>query len=87
LALAAEKLLLQENGRVKEKTKTFNKKFGFNSMGKSGKLMNRAFFWRWDENENIFWDLATFITTFFLETFSTFFAFEIGAVDARQMAP
>ena len=35
----------------------------------------------------IFWDLSTFITTFFLETFSTFFAFEIGAVDARQMAP
>ena len=37
--------------------------------------------------ENIFWDLSTFITTFFLETFATFFAFEIGAVDARQMAP
>ena len=37
--------------------------------------------------ENILRDLSTFITTFFLETFATFFAFEIGAVDARQMAP
>ena len=36
---------------------------------------------------NILRDLSTFITTFFLETFATFFAFEIGAVDARQMAP